>query len=545
MLAVDVQGRVRGFGSRRHYCFFHQGYIEECRRIVTLLGKSYGGNPHVAAWQIDNEFGCHDTTHSLLQRRARLGSGDWCAERYGSIGDLNAAWGNVFWSMEYRDFDEIDLPNLTVTEPNPAHAMDFRRYSSDAVRRFNLAQVEILRDHTDAPLIHNYMGKITDFDHYALGADLDVASWDSYLSLGFLWDRVGADDDHRLKYLRQGDPDFQAFHHDLYRTVGKGRWWVMEQQPGPVNWAPFNPAPLPGMVRLWTWEAIAHGAEAVCYFRWRQAPFAQEQMHSGLLRHDNRDAPAMAEAVTVAGELAEGIEVDQVQAPVALVFDYASLWAWSVQPQGATFDYFALCFSAYRAFRRAGVSVDIVAPGSSLRGYRLVLAPGLFSISDKAHAAFEACDGLVVYGPRAGAKTEEFSLPTAMPAGLSGVDVSVDLVESFPPDAPMPVAGGGAVRHWAEVVETDAPMVFETVGGNPVLMGGGNFYLAGWPDEDLWDRIVAHLAQTVDLRLEILPEGVRLRDTARHRFVFNYGAEPAEFGGEVIPAAGVVIKPIS
>jgi beta-galactosidase len=100
----------------------------------------------------------------------------------------------------------------------------------------------------------------------------------------------------RPQFLRQGDPDFQAFHHDLYRAVGRGRWWVMEQQPGPVNWAPFNPAPLPGMVRLWTWEAFAHGAEAVCYFRWRQAPFGQEQMHAGLLRPDSAPAPGLAEA---------------------------------------------------------------------------------------------------------------------------------------------------------------------------------------------------------------------------------------------------------
>ncbi|MEK9978550.1 MAG: beta-galactosidase, partial [Paracoccaceae bacterium] len=131
-----------------------------------------------------------------------------------------------------------------------------------------------------APIAHNYRGRITDFDHYKVGDDLDIASWDSY-PLGFLEDRVGADVAHQKHYARQGDPDFQAFHHDLYRTVGKGRWWVMEQQPGPVNWAPFNPDPLPGMVRLWTWEAFAHGAEAVCYFRWRQAPMSQEQMHAG------------------------------------------------------------------------------------------------------------------------------------------------------------------------------------------------------------------------------------------------------------------------
>jgi beta-galactosidase len=117
-----------------------------------------------------------------------------------------------------------------------------------------------------------------------VGADLDISSWDSY-PLGFLEDRSDQNDDWKRQFAHAGDPDFQAFHHDLYRATSNGRWWVMEQQPGPVNWAPHNPAPRNGMVRLWSWEAFAHGAETVSYFRWRQAPFAQEQMHAGLLAH--------------------------------------------------------------------------------------------------------------------------------------------------------------------------------------------------------------------------------------------------------------------
>jgi beta-galactosidase len=199
------------------------------------------------------------------------------------------------------------------------------------------------------------------FDHWEVGADLDVASWDSY-PIGFLSDRIEADPAHKARYLRQGDPDMQAFHHDLYRGVGRGRWWVMEQQPGPVNWAPWNPAPLPGMVRLWAWEAFAHGAEVVSYFRWRQAPFAQEQMHAGLLRPDSAPAPGLAEAAQVAREIAGDASGRDRAAPVALVFDYAAAWAWETQPQGRDFDYFRLVFSAYRALRRAGLSVDIMPP---------------------------------------------------------------------------------------------------------------------------------------------------------------------------------------
>ena len=298
MLARDENGNLRKYGSRRHYCFSHMDYLDQCRDIVTRLAKRYGKNPHVAAWQTDNEYGCHDTSISYSD----VAHDGFCAwlrgvfpgkDNDGDIVALNRAWGNVFWSMEYDSFDDIDLPNLTVTDPNPAHILAFRRYSSEKIVAFNRAQVDIIRQYYEAPITHNYMGRITDFDYFKVGQDLDIASWDSY-PLGFLEDRIGASEQEQRNFSRQGHPDFQAFHHDLYRAVGKGRWWVMEQQPGPVNWAPYNPAPLPGMVRLWTWEAFAHGAEAVCYFRWRQAPFAQEQMHSGLLRPDHEPAPALA-----------------------------------------------------------------------------------------------------------------------------------------------------------------------------------------------------------------------------------------------------------
>ena len=344
MLAIDKEGRPRKFGSRRHYCFSHQDYREECIRIVTLMAERYGANPYVGAWQTDNEYSCHDTTHSYSDS-ARAEFKSWLRLQYagsGNDGDINAlneAWGNVFWSMEYENFDQIDLPNLTVNQPNPSHVLDFRRFSSDQVISFNRLQTDIIKSYSDAPIAHNFMGKTTEFDHFKVGEDLDIASWDSY-PLGFLEDRVVASSEFKQAFARQGDPDFQAFHHDLYRSVGKGRWWVMEQQPGPVNWAPYNPSPLPGMVRLWSWEAFAHGAEAVCYFRWRQAPFAQEQMHAGLLRPDSADAPALAEAKQVAKEISEAPSVEACISEVALLFDYQSDWMWQTLPQGRGLEYF-------------------------------------------------------------------------------------------------------------------------------------------------------------------------------------------------------------
>ena len=544
MLPVAADGHTRRFGSRRHYDFSHMGYRTEAVRIARLMGERYGRNAHVQAWQIDNEYDCHETTLSYSDA-ARRGFQDWLAQRYQSPDALNRAWGNVFWSMDYDDFSQIDLPNLTVTEPNPAHVLAFRRYSSDQVVAFNRAQVDALRPLTDAPLIHNYMGRTLTFDHFKVGADLDIASWDSY-PIGFLSDRIEGTADEKQRYLRQGHPDNQAFHHDLYRPVGKGRLWVMEQQPGPVNWAPFNPAPLPGMARLWTWEAFAHGAEAVCYFRWRQAPFAQEQMHAGLLRPDDAPAPALAEARQVADDLTALPDVSAPRAPVALVFDYESAWAWDAQPQGADFDMFRLSFAAYRAMRRAGLSIDILPPDATdLSGYKLILAPGLMRISDPLRTALAGYKGIALIGPRSDSKTAEMSIPTPMGPNLPGTDVTAALVESLPPSDTIPLEDGGAFVHWFEHLEGSAPVLRRTASGHPAIMGGAHLrYLAGWPDDATFEAIVRALCAEAGVPTHTLPEGLRLRDTATHRFAFNYAPHMVVWDGIEIPPAGVHWEPL-
>jgi len=546
MLAVDDQGRPRKFGSRRHYCFSHAGYLEECRRIVGLIAERYGQNHHVAAWQTDNEYGCHDTTLSYSDA-ARLGFRGWLREQFSAQGQndgiaaLNAAWGNVFWSMEYNDVDDIDLPNLTVTDPNPSHVLAFHRYTSDQVVAFNRAQVEIIRAHSQAPVTHNYMGRITDFDHFKVGADLDIASWDSY-PLGFLEDRVGASVEQQRKFANQGHPDFQAFHHDLYRAVGRGRWWVMEQQPGPVNWAPYNPSPLPGMVRLWSWEAFAHGAEAVCYFRWRQAPFAQEQMHAGMLRPDSVDAPAIHEARQVADELKQAPEVQMVQASVALIFDYDADWAWSVQPQGAGLSYFGLIFDHYRALRRAGLSVDILpAHCRDFSGYDLVLAPGMMHMPEDLKRALSGGNAQVLIGPRSAARNANMAIPVPLPPAFPGLDVTVSRVETLRPDRPVALTSGGAITGYLEELEGTADIITQTTTGAAVVMRAGLVtYMGGWGDDAALDVLISDLCTRAGLATMALPDGVRIRDTATERFWFNYNAEPIATEAGVLPAAGVL-----
>lgn len=514
MIALDADGRPRGFGSRRHYCFSHAGYAAQCDRIVTLLAERYGQHPAIAAWQTDNEYGCHDTAVSY-SLAARDGFRTWLRGKYGTIAALNQAWGNVFWSMEYRDFAEIELPNLTVTQANPAHELGFRRFSSDQVVAFNRRQVEILRRHSPGrDVVHNFMGFFTQFDHHAVGDDLDVASWDSY-PLGFL-EQFWFSAEEKQRYQRQGHPDIAAFHHDLYRGCQReGRWWVMEQQPGPVNWARYNPAPLPGMVRLWTLEAMAHGAELVSYFRWRQAPFAQEQMHAGLLRPDSVDDQGAHEARTVAAEIAALPAAGPPPRRVALVFDYTAAWVTDILPQGQGFSALRVAFEYYSLLRRLGLDIDIVRPEADLAGYALVVVPCLPICSDAFVASLASISAPVVFGPRAGSKTADFAIPADLPPGplQALLPLKIVRVESL----------RGQPCEWLEHIETALDEV------DPGIFRQGRYhYISRYPIDAAIEGLIARLATYSGLDCIAMPEGLRLRRTGNLVFAFNYGTAPAD-----------------
>lgn len=550
VLPVDERGRRRGFGSRRHYCFSSASYRRESARITAAYAERYGANPAVAGWQTDNEFGCHDTVRSYSPEALRAFR-NWLAQRYGTVANLNAAWGNRFWSMEYRSFDEVDLPMGSVTELNPSHRLDFFRFSSDQVASFNAEQTAIIRRFSPGRFVtHNFMGIFLDFDHWKLGRDLDLASWDSY-PLGFTDTAAMIERADKERYADTGHPDMSAFHHDLYRGVGRGRFWIMEQQPGPVNWARWNPSPAPGMVRLWAWEALAHGAEVVSFFRWRQAPFAQEQMHAGLNRPDNVLDVGGQEAARVAEELGEdwwqaALRAGGSKAPAALVFDYESAWFARVQPQGASFDYLALAFNWYSTLRRLGVDVDILPPGAPLEDYRLAVVPMLAHMSQNAADTFARFDGVSLFGVRTGSKTESFQIPNFLPPGAlqALVPMRITRVESLRPGIARTVAWGNqqfSSDTWIEHVEAgegvETLATFED--GKPALLRQGRrHYLAAWPSKQLREATLKHLLNLANISPLQLHDDIRIRRRGALTFAFNFGREsqpvPAPKGARFI-----------
>lgn len=529
MIPVDEQGRPRGFGSRRHYTFSSKAYWEESRRIVEVIAKRYGDHPGLVGWQTDNEYGCHDTILSWSETDLKAFR-DWLRRNYQSPEQLNEAWGNAFWSMEVTDFEQVTLPVLAVTETNPAAKLDFWRFHSQQVAAYDAMQCEILRAHSPGRWItHNFMGFFNDFDHFAVGDNLDLASWDSY-PIGFV-ERFPFSEAEKNRWARTSHPDIAAFHHDLYRGVGKGRFWVMEQQPGPVNWAPWNPVPKRGMVRLWTWEALAHGAEVVSYFRWRQATFAQEQMHAGLnLPGLHELSQGGLEATAVGGELRKLDALPQTrQASVAIVYDYETSWITRIQPQGADFRYYELVFRWYEAARRLGLDVDVVRPGADLKGYRLVLVPSLMHITPAAEAALAAAEGIVLMGPRSGSKTRHHGIPPGLPPGpMSGrLGARVLEVSSLRPGLSDKVKGAvkGSVERWREHLDvTDGKAIATFANGDPALVTKGKLhYLAGWPDATLLASVMKHASAAAKLKTTVLPEHIRIRRRGDLTFIFNYG----------------------
>lgn len=527
---VDMDGRVRGFGSRRHYSFSAPAWLEEARRISELVAKSFGERPEVVGWQTDNEYGCHDTVLSYGPHDLAAFRG-WLRRRYQSPEQLNEAWGNVFWSMDVNRFEDVALPNLAVTETNPAAKLDYWRFSSDQVVAFNRMQVEIIRRHSPGRWVtHNFMGLFHDFDHFDVADDLDLASWDSY-PIGFT-ERFPFPTDEKLRYVTTAHPDMAPFHHDLYRAVGRGRWWVMEQQPGPVNWAPWNPVPRKGQIRLYTWEALAHGAEVVSYFRWRQAPFAQEQMHAGLNLPNNQGlSQGGLEATQVGEELARIGTLPETQpASTAFVFDYTASWICRVQPQGQDFDYAELTYRWYEAARRLGLDVDFVRPGADLSAYKLVLVPSMPYVSVEAAAAFAATDAQILFGPRSGSKTRTHSIPENLPPGplASLIPMRVREVASLRPGLSESVSGQavGTVTRWRDHIEALAQTSVDARfadGGPAVLRNGTRSYVAGWPDFTLLTALIEAMATRAHLATTPLPEGVRLRRRGDLIFAFNYG----------------------
>lgn len=394
VLRVLEDGRRAAFGTRRVNCPSHPLYRERSRLITAAMADHFAGNPAVIGWQTDNEFG--DRCYCENCRKEFQG---WLKQRYSTLDELNISWGTIFWSQTYGVWEHVPLPLTTIgAPPNPSLALDFRRFMSDTWLGFQQEQIDILRARCPSHFItHDMMGfEYDSLNYFDIARPLDFVSWNNY-PFGF-W--------HKQKHA----PSLPALNHDAMRGLKRKNFWVMEQQAGPSGWQTLSSTPRPGILRLWAYQSIAHGADGVIFFRWRTARFGAEQYWHGLLEHDGRAGRRYDEIKQMGLELKQiGAKIfgAETRSKVAILQSYESRFSFQVQGNSSEFSYEKHLAQVYSALWKRNVSVDVVSPVAELSQYALVIAPTLHVLNAEIAAnlrEYVCAGGTLVVTPRTGVK---------------------------------------------------------------------------------------------------------------------------------------------
>ncbi|MFC0112899.1 beta-galactosidase [Kibdelosporangium aridum] len=357
-------------GARQAYCPSSPIYRDHAARLVDQVASRYHDHPALALWHINNEYGCH--TRACYCDVSAEDFRGWLENRYQDITTLNEAWSTKFWSQRYDSFEEILPPRSAPTFANPTQQLDFARFSSDALLECFKREKEVIRRHSDAPVTTNHVPLAKTLDLYAWGKEVDVVSYDSY-----------PDPFDKKAHILAG------LSYDVIRSTRNGQpWMLMEQAPSAVNWRERNAVKAPGQMRLWSWQAIAHGADAVLYFQWRQSQGGAEKFHSGMVPHAGPDSRTFREVAALGAELQQYSEIlgTQPDNEVALILDWDSWWALELDshPSTALTQTDAL-LSHYTPLFEANIGCDVVHPDADLGKYKLVVVPNLYLVKDAAN----------------------------------------------------------------------------------------------------------------------------------------------------------------
>lgn len=375
VLWKDERGDVVWPGARQHWRptspVFRRYALDLCR----ALAGHYKDNPYIVAWHAGNEYGCHnrfdysdDAMRSFQQ---------WCRKKYGTIEAVNSAWGTSFWSQRLNDFSQIIPPRYIGRGnfQNPGRLLDFKRFSSDALKAFYQAERDVLSEITpDIPVTTNFMvsagGSNLDYDDW--GESVDFVSNDHYFEPG-------------RRHL-----DELAFSSSLVDGISRRRpWWLMEHSTSAVNWRPVNFRKEPGqLVR----DALAHlalGADAICYFQWRQSQAGAEKFHSAMVPHAGQDTQIFRDVCELGADLkglsSQGLAgTTLARSQVAIVFDYESQWA--TEPTAIPTCRLSHADEAmpwFQAFLDRGITPDLVPVRSDWDSYPLVVLPSVYLLDEK------------------------------------------------------------------------------------------------------------------------------------------------------------------
>jgi beta-galactosidase len=443
-LQIDANGKRLTHGNRAHGSPSSPRYLEFCRQIAAKMGERYGKNPNVVGWQIDNEYGYASISYDDGTLKEFQ---DWIAAKYKTIDNLNARWTTQYWSEVYDSWREIPIP---IGGHNPGLRLDWKRFVTHVWVNYQQNQIDALRKYIEPRqfITGNLMGFWSGVDNYDITKPLTIAAWDDYVGSGHV------------------DPAMNGMTHDLTRGFLDRNYWVMETQPGAVNWHSINNFLNKGEARAMAWQAVGHGADAIGYWQWRSALNGQEQYHGSLLGADGTPLPFYDEVKQLGADFAKTEAVFRDTQPVsdvAVLQSYDSRWAIDFQQHTERYNQLAILKSYYAALHKLAQSVDVVNPYDNLDHYKLVVAPSLNVLPEDLAAhlrAYVMGGGNLVLGPRSGMKDQyDALLPQRQPGYL--VDVLGGRVEQYYAlDSDVTVNGdwGDSVDSvWAEQLKASAP----------------------------------------------------------------------------------------
>ena len=375
VLWKDYRGDVCQPGARQHWRPTSPVFREYALKLCRAMAEHYKGNPYVVAWHVSNEYGCHnrfdyseDAEHAFQQ---------WCEERYGTIDAVNDAWGTAFWAQRMNDFSEIVPPRFIGDGNfmNPGKLLDFKRFSSDALKAFYIAERDALAEITpDLPLTTNFMvsasGSVLDYDDW--GDEVDFVSNDHYFIPG------------------EAHLDELAFSASLVDGIArKDPWFLMEHSTSAVNWRDINYRKEPGQLVRDSLAHVAMGADAVCYFQWRQSKAGAEKFHSAMVPHAGEDSAVFRDVCELGADLNklsdEGILGSRLaKSRVAVVFDYESEWATEhTATPNQHVHHVDEPLAWFRALADQGVTADVVPVRGAWDGYEMVVLPSVYLLSEE------------------------------------------------------------------------------------------------------------------------------------------------------------------
>ncbi len=372
---VDFDGRKHKFGGRHNSCPNSPSYRTFAPRMAEKLAERYKDHPALLIWHINNEYGgagnCYCDNCEAAFR-------EWLKARYGTLDEVNRAWNTGFWGHVFYDWEDIVLPSgLSEEWHGPGGrtstnfqgiSLDYCRFQSDSLLGCYQLEYEAVRKHTpDIPVTTNMMGAFKKLDYHKWAKHIDVVSWDNYPRF---------DTPH----------SYTAMMHDLMRGLKDGQpFMLMEQTPSQQNWQPYNSLKRPGVMRLWSYQAIARGADTVMFFQLRRSIGACEKYHGAVIEHVGHEHTRVfrecAQLGAELGQLGDTLLDARSQAKVAILFDWENWWAVELS-SGPTIalKYVDEAHKFYDALYRSGIAADIISVEADLSSYDLVIAPVLYMV---------------------------------------------------------------------------------------------------------------------------------------------------------------------